>query len=585
MDITFYHCKCKDKTNAAINTKNNTQNNSQNNTQNNTQNNNVINIKDLLSGNDKYELIKLDNDEHLNVNLELYQLTKEPSLDFIDNAMKFSYSNQGELIRQWKFTNSISISNMIFIGDLLPDLKKKKNPGNKNVNDSKNEEEENKKLFPYILLCYIDVQKLSDLNIPNDIAYTIRVYTSNTLAFIKDKTKEEHEKKLKEKWEENDEGRGQLALKSRIKFLVVAKNLKKEKLNENELKILNEERQRRTANEIDHIGEENDAKNNKNKKGKKNEIKQIDINKDKSKNSGGGKNIRNGVVQNNEEEDYSNLNMLNRNIIIHINKKSRPLSMENIIRQKRPISRGTKSKYILNFINYSNKERTKYIQKINKMPVLKNKTYNRNQKAIISDEKYRQKLRGTILTKFEKSENELKLKNENFIKISRDLAEGINNYNKKLNKQRRAESISKDSLINRRQKLQELIQRRFDIKKDILLYNEENKKILENFEKNKKDIINKKGDLINYEELYKIYKEGNTLLGSGDNDLVTFFNIISNIKEEEIKMEYERLKNTNDKNKDNIMNKMLEDLETYKWNINNELIEKLKLEVQLKNTN
>jgi hypothetical protein len=259
--------------------------------------------------------------------------------------------------------------------------------------------------------------------------------------------------------------------------------------------------------------------------------------------------------------------------------------MENIIRQKRPISRGTKSKYILNFINYSNKERTKYIQKINKMPVLKNKTYNRNQKAIISDEKYRQKLRGTILTKFEKSENELKLKNENFIKISRDLAEGINNYNKKLNKQRRAESISKDSLINRRQKLQELIQRRFDIKKDILLYNEENKKILENFEKNKKDIINKKGDLINYEELYKIYKEGNTLLGSGDNDLVTFFNIISNIKEEEIKMEYERLKNTNDKNKDSIMNKMLEDLETYKWNINNELIEKLKLEVQLKNTN
>ena len=97
-----------------------------------------------------------------------------------------------------------------------------------------------------------------------DLAYTIRVYATNTMAFIKDKTKEEHEKKLKEKWEENDEGRGQLALKSRKKFLVIAKNIKKEKLNENELKILNEERQRRTANEIDHIGEENEGKNNKN---------------------------------------------------------------------------------------------------------------------------------------------------------------------------------------------------------------------------------------------------------------------------------------------------------------------------------
>ena len=69
----------------------------------------------------------LEKDENHHIILELYQLTKEPSLDFIDNAMKFSYSNQGDLIKQWKFSNSISISNLTFIGDLLPDLKKKKN--------------------------------------------------------------------------------------------------------------------------------------------------------------------------------------------------------------------------------------------------------------------------------------------------------------------------------------------------------------------------------------------------------------------------------------------------------------------------
>ena len=76
------------------------------------------------------------------------------------------------------------------------------------------------------------------------------------------------------------------------------------------------------------------------------------------------------------------------------------------------------------------------------------------------------------------------------------MVEGINNFNQKLNKQRRAQSINKDSLLNRRKKLQDLIQRRLDIKRDILLYNNENKKILEYIEKNKKELNNKKGDLI-----------------------------------------------------------------------------------------
>ena len=181
MDINFYHFKINDRKSIVANGKNNPQGT-------------IITSNDKLSSNDKYELNMLDKDEHLHINLELYQLTKEPSLDFIDNALKFSYSNQGELIRQWKFSNGLSISNFIFVGDLLPDLKKKKNPVSKNINDSKIEEEENKKLYPYVLLCYVDVQKLSDLNIPEDLAYTIRVYATNTMAFIKDKTKEEHEK-------------------------------------------------------------------------------------------------------------------------------------------------------------------------------------------------------------------------------------------------------------------------------------------------------------------------------------------------------------------------------------------------------
>ena len=221
---------------------------------------NPLLIEKIPFNKDQCTIEPLSKDEHYHIILELYQLTKEPSLDFVDNAMKFSYSNQGNLIKQWKFANNLSLANCIFIGDLLPDLKKKKPTGNKNEKI----EEDEKKIFPYVLLCYTDVQKVSDLNLPNDLGYIIRVYASNSISFIKDRTKEEHEKKLKEKWEENDEGRSKLAVKSRMKFLVYAKNLKKEKLNENELKILSEERPRRTANEIDHVVsmEENEGKNN-----------------------------------------------------------------------------------------------------------------------------------------------------------------------------------------------------------------------------------------------------------------------------------------------------------------------------------
>ena len=570
-DINFYHFKLNTQKNIDI--KNGTQN--------------TIITSNEKPSIDKFQICNLEKDENYHINLELYQLTKEPSLDFIDNAMKFSYSNKGYLIRQWKFTNSLRISNLIFIGDVLSDLKKKKNHANKNDKNINNDaEEEDKKLFPYILLCYIDVQKLSDLHVPNDFGFKIRVYASNSIAFIKDKTKEEHEKKLKEKWEENDEGRGELAVKSRKKFLIYAKNSKNQKLNENELKILNEERKRRSANEIAHILDQNDEKinNNKIKKLKKNEIKQNDNNKDKLKSSAINRNKNNSINLEDDENSLLVNNILTRNIMNYMNKKARPLSMENIFKQKRPISRGTKCQFILNFVDYSNKQRIIY-KKLEKMPLLKNKNLIRNKKVIISDEKYREKIKGGIITKFEESENQLKKSNEKFIKVKHDLVEGINNFNQKLNKQRRAQSINKDSLLNRRKKLQDLIQRRLDIKRDILLYNNENKKILEYIEKNKKELNNKKGDLINYEEFIKIYNEGIILLGNKDNDLILFFKLVSNIKEEEIKAEFERLKNSNDKNKDIIVAKMIEDIETSKWNINSELIKKLKAEIQMKTNN
>ena len=100
------------------------------------------------------------------------------------------------------------------------------------------------------------------------------------------------------------------------------------------------------------------------------------------------------------------------------------------------------------------------------------------------------------------------------------------------------------------------------MKRDIL---KQQKKII-NFwkiKKNKKEINNKKGKGINYDEQLKLYKEAKNILDK-DTDDIRFFNVLSNIKEEELNIEYDRIKNSNDKNKEGLYTKMLEDIQKNK---------------------
>ena len=188
-------------------------------------------------------------------------------------------------------------------------------------------------------------------------------------------------------------------------------------------------------------------------------------------------------------------------------------------------------------------------------------------------------MKSVILSRFEESQNELKKSNEDYMRETRQYFDKISNYSKGLSTQRRSQSIDKDSLLNRRKKMQQYIQRKLDLKRDILNCIEENNKYLENMKKNKKELNNKKGEAFNYEDQIKLYKEAKALLVN-DTDVIKFFNVLNNIKEEEIKTEYERIKSTNDKNKDTLITKMLEDIKTNQWNINNELVEKLKKEIE-----
>ena len=130
--------------------------------------------------------------------------------------------------------------------------------------------------------------------------------------------------------------------------------------------------------------------------------------------------------------------------------------------------------------------------------------------------------------------------------------------------------------------MQTYIQKKLDIKKEILQNINENQKFLENLKTNKKEINNKKGEGINYEEQLKLYKDAKIYLDK-DTDIIKFFNILSSIKEEELKDEYEKLKGSNDKNKEATLTKMIDDIKQNNWNINKNFIEKLEKEIEEKN--
>ena len=98
----------------------------------------------------------------------------------------------------------------------------------------------------------------------------------------------------------------------------------------------------------------------------------------------------------------------------------------------------------------------------------------------------------------------------------------------------------------------------------------------------KKEINNKKGEVINYEEQIKLYKDAKFYLDK-DTDVIKFFNILSSIKEEELKDGYEKIKSSNDKNKEATLTKIIDDIKQNNWNINKNFIEKLEKEIEEKN--
>ena len=72
----------------------------------------------------------------------------------------------------------------------------------------------------------------------------MKLFTSETIAIIKDTDKEDREKALKVSWETAEPGRAEKAAKSRAKYLIQQKHANKEELTDQELAILYEKRER-----------------------------------------------------------------------------------------------------------------------------------------------------------------------------------------------------------------------------------------------------------------------------------------------------------------------------------------------------
>jgi len=75
------------------------------------------------------------------------------------------------------------------------------------------------------------------------IYWSIKVYSTDTLGFVKDTRKEDEENSIKNGWEQKEQGRSLKAQVSRSKALLLLKKQKGEKLNEKDERLLNEPRE------------------------------------------------------------------------------------------------------------------------------------------------------------------------------------------------------------------------------------------------------------------------------------------------------------------------------------------------------
>ena len=173
--------------------------------------------KDLEKSNESSKL-----NDKIKIELEIYQLgdSKDTNIPLLNGD--YSFNIRGNLIKKFGGYNKILIPNLTILGGSLPQ-ENKKSPGG----ETHKEENPSPTPYPYLFICHIE----EGFNIKNSIAedkltWSIKVFSSEKIYFVKEISKEEKEQLLKNNWEENEPGRAEKAKMSRKKYFL--EKIKKE---------------------------------------------------------------------------------------------------------------------------------------------------------------------------------------------------------------------------------------------------------------------------------------------------------------------------------------------------------------------
>ena len=462
---------------------------------------------------------------------------KEKQMSPLDDLVRLKlelFNKENELILKEDFYNEITLYNLTLEGNIVqenPSGKGNKKPDKKSPADLGSVPSN----LPYSLVCTIDTTEAPwqyvDHDYMKNIGWNIRVFSTDTLGFCQDTSKEDKEKEIIASWEENEPGRAELAKKSRRRFLLQKKVENGKELNEEEKSFLKEERIRKSFNKANEEEKDDDKtkgkkKNEKVDKSKKKKEEKPETEKDK--------------------ENYGNLNLQ-----INYNKITSNVKNHS-------------SLFIKNFLSYAYDKRML--------------TFDNNY------EQEEKELNNEILT----TEKEEKI-NAEYLESEKQNNEKINLENKKREEFKINNKKILDKMVDRRKKeveecksfyqtrtsLAMNIQNKIAVEKkctsvlNSLMHNEQNEEDL----KNKK----KKADLgTDLDEAIAVYEEA-VQIGLKSNVVEKLFEEISGKKEEGYKNELSKANDQKNKNKDmkGFANKILEEINKYKWKISSEFMEEL----------
>ena len=448
---------------------------------------------------EKYNLIYL-----------LYQLgdNNNKNIELLEH--RFSYGLRGTLIHKFESYDTLTIPSIKFKGGLIVP-ENKKGPKNQHVIPETI-------YYPYLLICYINSPTY--LNI-NNLSWTIKIFSSDNLCFIADSSKEENERLMKNGWEEQEPGRANLAKISRKRYLI--EKMKKEggELKDEEIKILNNIRIRKTTKEKE---EQQNEKVNASVKGGKKKLTNM--------NSRNINNIKKEEIKKEETNPFHN-------------KFNLYLNMNKILPKSSDININHRSIFIKNYLKYAYKNRT-----------LRLSTVDDQYHKIINNEKVSSEKTKKIFESVQSFDKIFKTEMSNtFYKNKQPKDEMMSTFYKNDLTMRSTEYDEIKELMKSRDDLKAKFKERINAENSV-------KNVLKNYLLNGYD----------YNYMLQVYKDTVGILGKDYGDEIKLLKLISGKKEEEIK---NQMKKFTAKDKNNIT-KLIEEIEFNQLNISEEIMAKLR---------